>query len=204
MLGLGTGDLRKLQEFGDFVEHCGTQDIVFGMVPKELVVEPTTELSAILRNELRDFELDLFPKELLKKNPELDGSLVITYSKVYGPADKTRSGQSKEGWKLIFLEGCPTFLATLSKFPESERFEFGSSRIQIWGGERKEEDKQRFGKNPGRNRGGNNANNNNNNNGPGRGWNNNKNSTRNATPNGTPPTRGQNPPRGTPKKNTAS
>ena len=139
VLGLGTADLQKLQAFGDFVEGTIIGNTVFGMVPKEIVIEETAELSAILKNDLRDFELDSFPKELLRKNGGLGGSLVITHSKVYGPVDKTRKGQSKDGWKLLFLEGCATFLSRLSNYPESYRFEFGSSRLQIWGGERKEE-----------------------------------------------------------------
>ena len=107
-------------------------------MPKDQVME-SQGLSAILRNELRGFELDLFPKELMQKNEGLEGTVVITHSRTYGPADKTRAGLPKEGWRLIFLEGCPLFLAKLAQFPESHRFEFCSSRIQIWGGTRKEE-----------------------------------------------------------------
>ena len=132
---------------------------MYSMVPKDSVVEPSSELSAILRNDLRGFELDLFPKELLKKNTGLDGTLVITHSKLYGPSDKTRGGQSKDGWQLIFIEACPLFMSLLSGYPESHRFEFCSTRIQIWGGDRVEEP-------PGRtnNRGGSRGSNNNNNN----------------------------------------
>ena len=78
---------------------------------------------------------------LYHRNPELRGGhLYVTHSKQYGAGDKTRAGQPKEGWRLLFLKGCPIFLKKLSQFPESHRFTLGSSGIQIWGGERKKEE----------------------------------------------------------------
>ena len=167
VLGLSTGNREHLQVFGDFIASIVADNAVFSIVPKEMVIEEN-ELSAILRTELRGFELDLVPKEIFKRNPDLEGSLVISHSKIYGAADMTRAGQSKEGWRLVFMEACPLFLSKLKKFPDSHRFEFGSTGLQIWGGSRAPEPpgrKKGNGKNGGsRNYASSGSNNNNNNN----------------------------------------
>ena len=111
-------------------------------VPKNYVVEDTS-ITTILRNVHRNVDLESFPLALYHRNPGLRGGLLyVSHSKTYGASDKTRAGQSKDGWRLLFLKGCSTFLQKLSKYPESHRFVLGSSGIQIWGGSRVGEDKK--------------------------------------------------------------
>ena len=118
----------------------------FTIVPKELIVEQTS-ISTILRHEHRGIQLKDLPDAIFLRN-NLSGTLDVTHSRTYGAADKTRAGQPKEGWRLVFLTGCPEFMRSLSMFPETHRFTLGSSGIQLWGGVRKKD--QRPDKRPGK------------------------------------------------------
>ena len=140
IIGLSTTNLPLLKEFLSFIGNYGDGVMEFTTIPKEFVVEDSG-LTTILRNVHRRLDLGTFPMVLFHRNPGLrGGELYVTHSKCYGAGDKTRAGQPKEGWRLLFLKGCPTFLKKLSQYPESHRFTLGSSGIQIWGGVRKEED----------------------------------------------------------------
>ena len=121
---------------GDYKDEDGME---FAIVPKEFVIEDTS-ITTILRNVHRKLDLQMFPKALYHRNQGLrGGELQVTHSKCYGAGDKTRNGQPKEGWRLLFLKGCPTFMSKLENYPESHRFVLGTSGIQIWGGNRKKE-----------------------------------------------------------------
>ena len=138
IMGLSTDNVPLLKEFLDFVGNFGKGSLEYSSIPKEFVVEDTS-ITTILRNSHRALDLNSFPLALYHRNPALrGGDLVVTHSKTYGAGDKTRAGQPKEGWRLLFLKGCPIFMKKLSSFPESHRFTLGSSGIQIWGGGKKE------------------------------------------------------------------
>ena len=113
-----------------------------------MVVEQTS-ISTILRHEHRGIQLADLPDAIFLRN-NLTGTLDVTHSRTYGAADKTRAGQPKEGWRLVFLAGCPEFMRSLSMFTETHRFTLGSSGIQLWGGVRKKDPRpeRRAGKNP--------------------------------------------------------
>ena len=98
-----------------YVEGTSTEETEFATIPKDLVVEQSS-LSTILRNEHRGVSLEDLPDYIFLRN-DLDGTLEITHSTEYGAADKTRAGQPKEGWRLVFMVGCHTFMDKLSKFP---------------------------------------------------------------------------------------
>ena len=87
-------------------------DAVFVVVPKELVMEQAS-VSTILRHEHRGLNLIDLPDAIFLRN-DLEGTLEITRSRTYGAADKTRAGQPKEGWRLLFLVGCQTFMRSLA------------------------------------------------------------------------------------------
>ena len=132
-MGLATTNVPLLQEFLDYVGNFGKGIMEYSTIPKECVVEDTS-LTTILRNNHCSMDLATFPLALFHRNPDLrGGDLYVTHSKLYTAGDKTRAGQPKEGWRLLFLKGCPVFLRKLAKFPESHRFALGSSGIQIWG-----------------------------------------------------------------------
>ena len=96
----------------------------------------------LLRNNLRDYEIDCFSDGIVNKNPGLKGSVYVSHVKTYGEKDVTAFGESKNGWRLVRLQGSKEFLRSLEDFPESHRFKLGSTVIQIRGGKRKIEQKR--------------------------------------------------------------
>ena len=107
-------------------------------MPKDLVVEQSS-ISTLLRHEHRGFNLEDLPEAIFQRN-DLEGTLEITHSRTYGASDKTRAGQPKEGWRLVFMVGCPVFMKALANYSENHRFTVGSHPIQLWGGQRKKDD----------------------------------------------------------------
>ena len=141
VVDLSTKNMPLLREFVEYIGAYQGTEFEYTAVPKDVVVEDTS-LTTILRNVHRNIDLETFPLALFRRNPEMrGGELFVSHSRVYGAGDKTRAGMPKEGWRLLFLRGCPTFHRLLGNFPESHRFTLGTSGIQIWGGKRKEEDK---------------------------------------------------------------
>ena len=62
------------------------------------------------------------------------GGLRLTHVKRYRKEDKTRDGISKEGWRLVLLQGCPTFMEELRKFDQDHRFPVGAGHVIVRGG----------------------------------------------------------------------
>ena len=107
-------------------------------MPKDVLMD-RTRLSTILRLNLRGFDLDCFSDELFSRNNGLRGTVGISHIKQYGKKDVTNYRESKNGWRLVRLDGSAEFLESLEAFPESKSFTLGSSVIQIRGGKRKQE-----------------------------------------------------------------
>ena len=114
--------------------------MVFSCVPRDLV-EARRSVSTILKAPLREFELAQLPRALFQRNENLAGELLVIKSKLFGPSDKTAKGISKEGWRYVELQASEEFMQSLKDFPESHHFPLGADSIQIWGGIRKEEEK---------------------------------------------------------------
>ena len=130
ILGLRAQDLQKLHDFRLFIAKQSVGGMIFSTVVKDLMTSRAT-LSALLRNDLRNMRSELVPRGLFRRNGGLYGELEVTHTRVYGVNDKTQKGEPKEGWRLIFMEGCPLFMESLSKYPESHRFTLGLSLIHI-------------------------------------------------------------------------
>ena len=144
-------DLSKLQEFQDFVAGQSKGGMRFSLVPKDLVSSRTT-ITTLLKTNYQDYNLEVLPAALFRRNLELDGELIVTRSRTFGARDKTLKGQSKDGWRHVELEADEIFMKILEGFTENHRFKLGSDGIQLWGGRRKQDPR------------GSNSNNNNNNN----------------------------------------
>ena len=136
LIGLNTGDMGKLVKFRDYIHAKKKNGMVYAMVPKELVTNKTT-ITTLLKYNYRDYNLETLPGGLFRRNPELDGSLVVTKSRTFGVGDKTIKGESKDGWRYVEMEADATFMALLEDYSETHRFSLGSDSIQIWGGRRR-------------------------------------------------------------------
>ena len=141
LIGLSTHDIDKLDSFRDFVYAQKKGGMTYSLIPKELVANKTT-ITTLLKYNFRDYDLAALPGGIFRRNLDLDGSIVVTKSRLFGAGDKTLKGESKEGWRYIELEADAAFMSALERYPESHRFSLGSDSIQIWGGRRKPEQGQ--------------------------------------------------------------
>ena len=113
-----------------------TDHLTFTLFPKD-AVENRGSISVLLRDGFKNFKPRCLPAAIFRRNRGLTGSLRATHTKTYGPNDKTRSGVSKNGWRLVLLQGCPQFMRSLEAYDEDEKFNLGSGFIFIRGGVRK-------------------------------------------------------------------
>ena len=138
LVGLSTRDPARLDNFRDFVHAQKKGGMAYALIPKELVTNKTT-ITTLLKYTYRDYDLAALPGGIFRRNLELDGSLVVVKSRLFGTGDKTLKGESKEGWRYVELEADLVFMGILERYPESHRFTLGSDSIQLWGGKRRPE-----------------------------------------------------------------
>ena len=136
LLGLDCTDLEKLKRFRSYVGELKMGDMVFVVFPKEGLIKEQY-YTILLMEDLSTFPIDLIIRDIFYRNYGLAGKLKITHMKKYGPADVTKSGKSKNGWKLIKLGGDSEFSDSIYKFRDTHKFQLGSSYIQIRGGNRR-------------------------------------------------------------------
>ena len=136
LIGLLPKNPEYLRDYRTIVEATMTDDLAFTLFPRD-AVENRGSVSVVLREQFRSFNAKCLPASLFNLNRGLSGSLRVTHIKTYTASDKTRAGTSKEGWRLLLLQGCPQFMRSLEKYDEDERFQLGSGYIYIRGGARK-------------------------------------------------------------------
>ena len=138
LLGLSTKDLGQLDAFCNYLMSKSVGGMVFTVVPKDMVTTGTTIIT-LLKNNYRNYDLEILPEALFQRNLYLYGELVVSKSRIFGANDRTLKGEPKEGWRHVELQADPVFMKVLEDYPESHRFTLGSDSIQLWGGKRKPE-----------------------------------------------------------------
>ena len=136
LIGLSPKHPEDIADYRTVIEGLPTGSATYTLFPKE-AVENRGSISIILRNQFRAFNYACLPASLFSLNPGLRGSLKVTHYKSYAKEDQTRNGTSKEGWRLILLQGCPEFMRSLERYDEDERFSLGAGYVYIRGGARK-------------------------------------------------------------------
>ena len=58
----------------------------------------------------------------------------MTHVRTYPDRARSRAGASKQGWRLLMLQGCPAFMESLKKFDQDYKFPVGSGHVIIRGG----------------------------------------------------------------------
>ena len=81
--------------------------------------------------------MSTFTRALGKKNDGFKGKLNLVRSKTFTNNDKTRNGQSMNGWRLLELKGDEEFMESLSQFEANHPFQIWGGRVFIRGGIRK-------------------------------------------------------------------
>ena len=103
------------------------------MVPKD-ALDRKGQVSVLLRTNFRSFKHQWLAGSLIDRSRGLRGGLRITHIKTYTNKDYSRNGTCKDGWRLVLLQGCPAFMASLEKFGVDHRFPLGSGAVIIRGG----------------------------------------------------------------------
>ena len=111
LLGLASKNLGDLQAYRELIECQQTGSTRFTFFPKE-ALERRGNLSVLLRENYWSFKLEWLPKAILLRS-RMRGGLRLTHVKRFRKEDRTRDGVSKEGWRLVLLQGCPLFLSLI-------------------------------------------------------------------------------------------
>ena len=109
----------------------GNGGMEFNTFPKECLVSTKTQVSLLLRSNLRNFKLQYLNHGLRLANRKLCGKLTPTFSKPYGSSAQTRHGTSKDGWRLVLAEIDEPFFRSLSNYPPGHIFSLGAGSVQI-------------------------------------------------------------------------
>ena len=133
LVGLSPLDMGLLNQFRQAIENQLLGDTKFTLFPRD-ALEKRGNLSVLLRTDFRSFGVNLLPKAILLRSPLLRGGLRVTHVKHYSDDDYSRSGSCKAGWRLIFLQGCPTFMASLVHYDQDHKFPLGPGHIILRGG----------------------------------------------------------------------
>ena len=131
--GLRGEDVNLLEAWRDLVPLIKPS---YNTFPRDALLM-SEEVSIMLMDDLKTYKLACLPSSLFVRNTSLRGHVRITFSKRYGCNDFTTMQQSKEGWRLCYLEGDALFMQSLSQHSESDRFKVGVGRVTIRGGLRK-------------------------------------------------------------------
>ena len=137
LLGLSAKNKTLLNEFRDLVEEQVTPTTKFTIYPRD-GLDKKGVVTILLRETYRGFQdVRLIPKSLFRRTKQLRGGLRVTHVKRYGRHERSRAGTSKEGWRLVVLQGDAAFMESLEAFEADHRFPLGSDRVIIRGGSRR-------------------------------------------------------------------
>ena len=89
MIGLSTEDLGRLTRFRGYVEDQEFDNYVVTLFPREGLVSRYS-LSALLRDDLEEYDVPLIPNTLFWRYKDLKGSVRFTHLKRFKPGDKTK------------------------------------------------------------------------------------------------------------------
>ena len=126
-------DLQLLEQWRDMVPVLSSTLNTF---PRDALLL-SDELTIMMMDDLKTYKLDCLMDSLFTRNNTLRGHARVTCSKVFGNRDFTSTFQSKDGWRLCYVEGDAVFLQSLAQHTASHRFEVGCGLVTIRGGIRK-------------------------------------------------------------------
>ena len=128
LLGLRIDDVSKLTMFRNAIYHLKIGELRYNTFPKAALPQGS-EISVILRAELRHLALEVIPYSLFDKNPHLDGQVGVRFSKDLASASS--AGVGSEGSRMVVLQGDDDFFASVANHPYNHSFKLGSSWIKL-------------------------------------------------------------------------
>ena len=131
--GLNGMELQLLEDWRDLIPRM---DGSLNTFPRDALTI-NGEITAMLMDDLKTFNIEYLSNSLFTRNTSLRGHIRVAFTKKYGPNDFTFMQQSKNGWRLCYLEADAMFMRSLQQHTEKDRFIVGVGSITIKGGLRK-------------------------------------------------------------------
>ena len=141
ILGMRANMPKLSKLFRQDIDHLEDPVYQYTTFPR-LGLNRTLAITIMLWKNLSEMTLAALPRNLLDRNPDLQGGLRISRCKKFKASDMDVRGHSMEGVRLVQIDTNEEFRRSLYWFPRSYRFGLGSGRVIIRGGDRIEEKQQ--------------------------------------------------------------
>ena len=133
------GATSSMEDFRSHLARWSSRGMDFDTFPKD-VVTMKSDISIILRSNMKCFMIEVLPKVLFMRNKHLiAGSLRVLATKFFPAGKMSQRGESKEHWRQIELKGDEQVMRCLRFIPESTPFLLGVEPVQLRGGLRPHE-----------------------------------------------------------------
>ena len=122
LMGIKVTDMKFVENIRNVIAKIRIGGLWYNSYPKAALLQGS-EMSLILRAELRKLDLEWIPYSLFEQNSKLSGSVCVKYSK-----DNQHDGV-KDGERFLILEGDPQFFESIQSYPAHHPFKVGSSTV---------------------------------------------------------------------------
>lgn len=130
LMGLKVHDVKKLETFRNVVAQIRIGSLWYNTYPKDALAQGT-EISIILRSELRALDLEWVPHSLFERNTMLAGSMTLKYSKSHSEDDSQANDLTTKDCRTVIIEGDNNFFGSLQRYPHNYSFKLGSSSVRF-------------------------------------------------------------------------
>ena len=131
---LKSSSVPELEEFRRQLNKWSYKGQCWETFPRD-VITMKADLSILLRNKMKSFQLEVLPKILFSRNrSRIAGSLRVLSHRNFPDGETSNKGESKENWRQVDLKGDDQLLRCLRFIPESSPFLLGVETVQIRGG----------------------------------------------------------------------
>ena len=137
LVGINSKNMDLFRTTREIILDTIIDEYDFCSVPKIALEDNEQNLSVMLMGDMKAADISTFTRTLGKKNDGFKGKLRLVRSKTFTNNDKTRNGQTMNGWRLLELKGDEEFMQSLAQFEANHPFQLWGGRVFIRGGIRK-------------------------------------------------------------------
>ena len=145
LMGLNSRNFGLLQQFREQIPETILGEYEFISVPRAAINSSSSEVSSMLRGDLKTIMLANLPALLFLRKPGLRGNVKVTSTKTFTEKDHTKKGQSMVSWRLMELTGDLPFYDSLASHEEDHQFKLNGKTVLIKGVTRRAGMSQRAG-----------------------------------------------------------
>ena len=118
ILGLRASNLRTLDQYRDTIDEFPSHDKEYTTFPR-LGLERKYALTIMLWQSMARVPIEMIARNLMDRNPDLQGGVKITRVKKFKETDADVRGESMAGVRLVQLDSTKEFRDSLYYFPRS-------------------------------------------------------------------------------------